>query len=98
MVNADIINISMAGGDCPSGCIYHHYWTIKVGGREIELIEEAGTICKKKYGHSRNFFFWNLIIIMGILKNFIPKKIWHFCKKCFMICRYYELLFNTIIS
>ena len=29
-------------GDCPSGCIYHHYWTIKLGGREIEFVEEGG--------------------------------------------------------
>ena len=29
-------------GDCPSGCISHHYWIIKLKDSEIGLVEEGG--------------------------------------------------------
>ena len=29
-------------GDCPSGCINHHYWILSLKDREIELVDEGG--------------------------------------------------------
>ena len=29
-------------GDCPSGCINYHYWTVELKGEEIILVEEGG--------------------------------------------------------
>ena len=29
-------------GDCPAGCISHHYWVVSVEGNSIKLVEEGG--------------------------------------------------------
>ena len=37
-----IYQYTLGWGDCPSGCIYYHYWKIKVTDKEITLLEEGG--------------------------------------------------------
>jgi len=38
----NIYKYALGWGDCPSGCIYSHYWIIKVTDREIKLLKEHG--------------------------------------------------------
>lgn len=40
--NHKIYQYAIGWGDCPSGCIYYHYWKIKVTEQEITLLEEYG--------------------------------------------------------
>jgi hypothetical protein len=42
MNNYKIYKYSLGWGDCPSGCIYHHYWKIKIDNDKIFLLEEFG--------------------------------------------------------
>lgn len=37
-----IYTYSLNWGDCPSGCIYHHYWKVKIENDEVSLLEEGG--------------------------------------------------------
>jgi len=32
----------LAWGDCPSGCIYEHFWVFRVEGASVELLEDYG--------------------------------------------------------
>ncbi len=40
--NDNIYKYSIGWGDCPSGCIYYHYWEIKVVNEKAELYKEYG--------------------------------------------------------
>jgi hypothetical protein len=40
--NHKIYQYVLRWGDCPSGCIYQHYWKIKVTDQKITLLEEYG--------------------------------------------------------
>ena len=49
MISVDVQNAyrtyiySLNWGDCPSGCLYNHYWKIKIQDEKISLLEEGGT-------------------------------------------------------
>ncbi len=40
--NQKIYQYTIGWGDCPSGCIYHYHWKIKVTDQVITLLEEYG--------------------------------------------------------
>ena len=42
MNNFKIYKYSLGWGDCESGCIFHHYWKIKIDNDRIILFEEFG--------------------------------------------------------
>lgn len=40
--NYNVYKYSLRWGDCPSGCLYNHYWKIKVQNNKLLLLEESG--------------------------------------------------------
>jgi hypothetical protein len=45
--NVKTYKFNLNWGDCPSGCIYGHYWIYNLIGSTVHLVDEAGTPLEK---------------------------------------------------